>query len=453
LLASCAVEDYEYGSIDDISSMDSSGRIITDSNGQQTMDLDNQSMTDLGDQATMDSSNQIAADPSNQTTTYSSEVSAADQNFAASNYDSLFDLYSQVPNMPAVTCLAFPASDLDGDDAIDLLVMNISSQPDTKTFNSNVSAISGANGRMLWQKEYPGSLVFALTAGDLNDDGQTDIMVDEIVAEEGLSQHSSVSILDGENGMEIWSHPQMLAMTLAYPIRDVNGDGAPEILVHTFGIDSINSSMSTRISRVSGKDGTTLDDKIFSDGLAIEYPSGNLTSDDVQDSIIAIYHMNSSTISNINDDIMNITATTFEATDGNERIALWEKSFDGLSVALPATDLTGDDLDELAVYLIRYAENGSISNDIAVLQGSDGEVLWEKSFGGSMALAVTGVDHTGEGLRDMIIYRQLGSEGSGSEVLAVKGDDGRLLWSRPGMIYIPSGLLSEDLLSFLPVSQ
>ncbi|MGV8175602.1 MAG: hypothetical protein ACP5OU_07870 [Methanothrix sp.] len=431
--------------------MDSSGRIIADSSGQQTMDLDNQSMTDFGDPATMDSSNQIAADSSNQTSADSSEVRAEDQDFAGDNYDSLFDSYSQIPNMPAVTSLAFPASDLDGDDAMDLLVMNISSEPDTKTFNSNVSAISGADGRILWQKEYPGSLVFAMTAGDLNDDGKTDIMVDEIMAEEGLSLHSSISILDGEDGLEIWSLPQMMAMTLAYPIRDVDGDDASEILVHTFGIDSINSSISTRISRVSGKEGTTLDERIFSDGLAIEYPSGNLTSDDLQDSIIAIYHMNSSTISNINDDIMNITATTFEAIDGDERIALWEKSFDGLAVALPATDLTGDDLDELAVYLIRYAENGSISNDIAVLQGSDGEVLWEKSFGGSMALAVPGVDHTGEGLRDLIIYRQLGSEGSGSEVLAVKGDDGRLLWSRPGMVYIPSGLLSEDLLSFLPV--
>jgi len=392
----------------------------------------------------------MAADSSNQTTTESSEVALEDQDFAGNNYDSLFDAYSQIPNVPAVTNIAFPASDLDGDGAEDLLVMNISSEPETEIFNSNISALSGADGSILWQKEYPGSLVFALTAGDLNGDGKADVMVDEIMAEESLIQRSSVSILDGRSGMEIWSHPQMLAMTLAYPTKDIDGDGASEVLVHTFGMDSLNNSISTRIARVSGDDGTTLDERTFSGSLAIEYPSGNLTSDHVSDSIIAIYQMNGSPSGKMDDDLMNITATTFEAMDGDEHTKLWEKSFVGPAVAMPATDLTGDDLDELAVYLVRYAENGSVSNDIAVLQGSDGQLLWEKSFGSSMALAVPGPDHTGEGQRDLIIYKQQGSQGS--EVIAVKGDDGRLLWSRPGMIYIPSGFLSEDLLSFLPVS-
>jgi hypothetical protein len=41
----------------------------------------------------------------------------------------------------------------------------------------------------------------------------------------------------------------------------------------------------------------------------------------------------------------------------------------------------------------------------------------------------------GEGPRDLIVYK-LG-ESESAEVLAVKGDDGRLLWSREGMIFIP----------------
>jgi hypothetical protein len=83
---------------------------------------------------------------------------------------------------------------------------------------------------------------------------------------------------------------------------------------------------------------------------------------------------------------------------------------------------------------MRLAENDSISCDIAVLQGSDGKLLWRQSFAG-LAFAVAGPDLTGDGRRDLIVYRQ--GESDRSEVLAIKGDDGRLLWSREGMIFIP----------------
>ena len=100
---------------------------------------------------------------------------------------------------------------------------------------------------------------------------------------------------------------------------------------------------------------------------------------------------------------------------------------------VPVIDLTGDGRDELVVYLLKYAENGSLSSDIGVLQGSDGELLWQRPFVG-LALAVAGPDLTGEGQGDLIVYK-LG-ESESSEVLAIKGDDGRLLWSKEGMIFI-----------------
>jgi hypothetical protein len=48
---------------------------------------------------------------------------------------------------------------------------------------------------------------------------------------------------------------------------------------------------------------------------------------------------------------------------------------------------------------------------------------------------VAGPDLTGEGQGDLIVYK-LG-ESESAEVLAIKGDDGRLLWSKKGMIFIP----------------
>ena len=362
----------------------------------------------------------------------SSEFAFTDIDFGENYYDSGF--YSQIPGEPQVISLAFPAPDLNADNAMDFLVMNISSDAGTGSFNSDISAFSGANGSILWQKEYPGSLVFAKTAGDLNGDGQTDVMIDEILARGSFIPYSSVSAIDGSNGTAIWSRPKMLALTFAYPVKDTSGDNASEFLVHVFGLDSMNNSIFTSITRVSGSDGTNLDERIFSDALAIEYPAGNFTFDLVQDSIAAIYRLNGSMTSEGEAAPMNITATIFEAIDGQEHKKLWNRSFSGPALAVTVTDLTGDGRDELVVYLTRYAENGSMSCDIAVLQGSDGELLWQRSFAG-LALAAAGPDLTGEGQRDLIIYK-LG-ESESAEMLAVKGDDGRLLWIREGMMLIP----------------
>ncbi|MCX6681101.1 MAG: hypothetical protein NTX42_12170 [Methanothrix sp.] len=378
----------------------------------------------------------LAMNLSNQTTQNNSAlnyttINSSDLDFADNYYD-----YSQIQSEPKVISLAFPATDLNGDNAQDLLVMNLSSNADTGAFNSEISAFSGANGSTLWQKEYPGSLVFATTAGDLNGDGQTDVMINEILSAASFIPYSSVSVLDGSNGTVIWSRPQLLAMTFAYPVQDTSKDNATQFLVHVFGLDSMNNSIFTSIARVSGSNGTNLDERIFSGALAIEYPAGNLTNDLVQDSIAAIYKLNGSMTSEGVDEKtpLNITATTFEARDGQEHKMLWNHSFAGPALAVPVIDLTGDGRGELVVYLIKYAKNGSISSDIVVLQGGNGKLLWQQSFS-CLVYVVAGPDLTGEGEPDLIVYK-LG-ESESAEVLAVKGDDGRLLWSREGMIFIP----------------
>ncbi|MGV8126263.1 MAG: hypothetical protein ACP5PV_03510 [Methanothrix sp.] len=413
----------------------------------QELDSSGQPIGDSYGQPAAEPFNGTAAEPWEEETTdqdYQNQISSGD------SANSLYETYSQIPNAQEVTSLALPVTDLNGDKAADLLVINISGQAETEGFNSSISALSGSDGSTLWQKDYPGSLVYAMTAGDLNGDGMTDVMVDQVLAGEELSLSSSVSVFDGSNGNEIWSRPLTMAVTVAYPIKDTDGDDAPDIVVHSFHIDGMNGSLSTRIARVSGASGTDIDEKTFIGSLAVEYPAGNLTADGVLDSIIAIYQLNGTIGGELEEDLMNITATTFEGLDGQGGAKLWEQSFEGPAMAVPLTDLTGDGMDELAAYLIRYGEDASITNDMALLQGSDGMVLWQKSFPGFMAIGVPGADQTGEGLKDIIIYKVEGSEGV--ETIAVKGDDGRQLWNRTGMIYLPTDLLGQELLSFLPAS-
>jgi len=227
-------------------------------------------------------------------------------------------------------------------------------------------------------------------------------------------------------------------MTFAFPVQNVSGNNPSEFLVHVFGMDSMNNGIFTSIARVNGSNGTNLEERTFSGALAIEYPAGNLTDDLATDSIVAIYQLNRS---NASDDAgagkeppLNITATMFEARDGREHKTIWNHSFAGPALAIPVNDLTGDGQDEIQVYLIKYAENGSISSDIVILQGSDGELLWQQSFFG-LVYAVVGPDLTGEGQRDLIVYNW--GESENAKVTAVKGDDGSLLWSKEGMIFIP----------------
>ncbi len=364
----------------------------------------------------------------------SSEYAFSDLDFADNYYDS--DFYSQTQSEPEVIRLAFPATDLNGDNATDLLVMNISSDAGTGAFDSEIAALNGSNGSILWQREYPGSLVFAQTAGDLNGDGQTDVMINEILAAGSFIPYSSVSAICGSNGTVIWSRSHMLAMTFAYPVQDISGNNASEFLVHVFGMDSMNNGIFTSIARVNGSNGTNLEERMFSGALAIEYPAGNLTDDLVTDSIAAIYQLNGSIASKgAGEEVpLNITATILEARDGQEHKTLWNRSFAGPALAMPVLDLTGDGQDKILVYLIKYAKNGSISSDIVMLQGYDGELLWQQSFSG-LVYAVPGPDLTGEGQQDLIVYN-LG-ESENAQVLAVKGDDGRLLWSKEGMVFIP----------------
>jgi hypothetical protein len=359
-------------------------------------------------------------------------------------YDSA--LFSEPQSKPQVLRLAFPAADLNGDNAIDLLITNVSSDASTGIFSSEISVLSGNNGSTLWQRDYPSSLVLAQTAGELNGDGLADIMVNEILSSGSLIPYSSISAVCGINGTIIWSRSQILALTIAYPVQDSSASDSSQFLVHVIGMDSMNNRIFTSIARVNGSDGTNIDERMFSDALAIEYPAGNLTDDQVQDSIIAIYQLNGSLTSGVSDSAggaenagedapLNITATAIEARDGLTHKTLWNCSFACPALAMPTVDLTGDERDDVLIYLLNYSEYGLISSDIVLLDGSNGEVLWKQSFSG-LVLATPGPDLTGEGLRDLIVYNWGDTENA--NMLAVKGDDGKVLWIKEGMIFIPS---------------
>ncbi|MDM7935323.1 MAG: hypothetical protein QUS08_08060 [Methanothrix sp.] len=331
-----------------------------------------------------------------------------------------------LPGEAEALSVAIPVKDLDGDSGSDLLVIEIISDQITGSPSTEISAVRGVDGGLLWHRAYPDSLALATQAGDLDGDGLTDVLVDILIADTQSIPSSGVQALDGRSGVEIWGGRHTLAATLSYPIGDLTGDGISEVLVHVMGFDSLNGTLATKISQVSGSDGTEIEARIFPGALAVEYPTGNLTEDGAEEMMVAAFRINQPPFS-----------TDLEALDGLDRHALWRRSLPGIAIASSVQDLTGDGLEDLAASIWNISENGT-STEIAAIRGEDGDLLWQMSLGPSLAFAVQGPDLTGDGSMDLIVYSI--QESGDYEVAAVAGEDGRELWSMSGVLLLPEGL-------------
>jgi len=323
--------------------------------------------------------------------------------------------------------LARSTEDLNGDSAADFLIFNLAGDQVNDSFVSQISALSGSDGETIWQKDYPDGLAWASPIGDMNGDGCNDVLINVLLRGLRFVPYSEVAVCSGRDGTEIWRRSRLLALSYAQPLKDVTGDGRADLRIHLFGIDSLNNTLATKISILDGVDGLEIGSRIFSGGLAVEYGAGNLTDDRRQDDILAVYRI---------DRDGKDMSTDMMAKNGRDGKPLWNATFEGcLAFAIASQDLTGDGIDDLLVYMLRLAPD-SAELDLGVVRGDDGTMLWRRNYGGSLALASAGPDLTGEGAKDLMIYR-LGDTDGAMELQAVKGDDGKLLWSRPSTILMP----------------
>ena len=336
---------------------------------------------------------------------------------------------------------AYPAGDLDGGGGDDLLVY--SEQNFDTHWTAKIFAVRGSNGNTLWSKTaskedcvwlYP-----ADPAGDLNNDGKDDVMMQyERWNPSSDDYTTTIYALHGDSGSTIWSDVCTApdSWMNAYPAGDLNGDGKDDVLLYPWKYNlSTDRCYSDIVYAKRGYDNQLLWTKT---GTDMEYmQAGDLNRDGADD---LLFYERSYDVSTD-----TYFPTVVSALNGRDRSTLWAKARSGGNYidVLPAGDLNGDGGDDVMVYNVNYGSYDPGLDEfyvdiISAVNGSDGSALWSKSCRENTWIDAWYVGDTGDfdtdGTDDVLVCTYIHNSISDRHILtivsAVKGDDGSVLWSK-----------------------
>lgn len=170
-----------------------------------------------------------------------------------------------------------PQHDLNGDGTADVLL--VSQRANRNNVRPLITALSGLNGRMLWQSEAGAQVISSvcwLDCRDLDGDGLVEIVM-VVAADYGAPAKQSFGsgdarlwlvVISGSTGLTKWAEPLTLAMSdsnrhryrfestaLEATYADLDNDGILDIVLPAQG-SSLNSQLEMR--GISGKDGHSL---------------------------------------------------------------------------------------------------------------------------------------------------------------------------------------------------
>ncbi len=338
---------------------------------------------------------------------------------------------------------AYPAGDLNGDGAEDLLVYT--QQNFTTYWTAEIFAVQGSNGGTLWSKTastedntwiYP-----AYPAGDLNDDGRDDVMMcHERYDPSTYDYTTTIYALHGK-GSTIWSDESTAPDSLmdVYPAGDLDGDGKDDVLLYPWKYNpSTNRWYVDIVYTRRGYDNHPLWTKT---GTNMGFRSaGDLNGGGADDLLFYEYIHDTSTDTYLSTDV--------SAVKGQDGSTLWTKTRSGGNYidVLPAGDLNGDGGEDVVVYNVNYGSYDPGLDEfyvdiISAVNGSDGSALWSKSCRENTWIDAWYVGETGDfdadGTDDVLvctyIYNSISDRHILTIVSAVRGEDGSVLWSKSAL--------------------
>jgi hypothetical protein len=345
---------------------------------------------------------------------------------------------------PSKWVYAYLAGDLNGDGGGDLLAYSV--QNFDTYWTAKIFAVRGSNGNTLWSKTASNKncvwLYPADPAGDLNNDGKDDVMMQHERWNPSPEDYTTtIYTLHGNSGSVIWSDASTApdSWMNAYPAGDLNGDGKDDVLLYPWKYNpSTDRYYSDVVYAKRGYDGYLLWTKTGTEMYCMQ--AGDLNRDGRDDLLFYEYIHDTSTDTYLSTDV--------SAVKGQDGSTLWTKTRSGGNYinALPAGDLNGDDGEDVVLYNVNYGSYdpglGEFYVDtISAVNGSDGSALWSKSCRENTWIDTWYVGDTGDfdadGTDDVLvctyIYNSISDRHILTIVSAVRGEDGSVLWSKSAL--------------------
>ena len=293
---------------------------------------------------------------------------------------------AQLWNISIRNCLAaaYPISDIDGDNVSELLINKWLMEGYEAAF-SKMEIVKGTDASELWNKSFANCFAVAYPVTDLNGDNVTELVVDtwRFDRPEPITE---IFVIDGNEGSFLWNRSISVGyLAAAYSVTDFTGDNITELAINAF-----NEIPSTIIEVVDGVNGTLLWSKTINNSLSAVYPATDLTKDGTSELIINSWLFSNGILSESGVLIVN----------GLDGAILWNFSASGMAVTYPATDLTNNNVSEI---IMNVWGPELESTRIVLFEGLTHTELFSKTMSNSLAAAYPVSDLTGDNISEMAV--------------------------------------------------
>ncbi len=248
---------------------------------------------------------------------------------------------------------------------------------------------------------------------DVNGDGIEDVVISD------YNSANKTLLVSGKDGSVIWSKSYPHRIDLDTLGNDVNGDGIEDIIVSWDEYNSLYNETNVTIELLSGGNGMKIwSRKISYEGeywVGVHGTGGDISGDGTEDILIEVGSW-------------KIDVTVLHALNSKDSSTLWKRIFTGHASGYYWTweDLTGDGINDFVVRSYRRDDN---TGEVYVIRGFDGSTEWHKSFIGELGYPEDYIDFDGDGLNDIEIENNDFKNNTGKYVV-LKGTDGSVIWSK-----------------------
>jgi outer membrane protein assembly factor BamB len=263
-----------------------------------------------------------------------------------------------------------------------------------------IYALNGEDGSLLWKfNTGKRQLVMSIAVGDINENGDKEVVFTTMKSEESSPENSYVYALNGKNGSEVWAFPITTAASFLL-LEDAGGDGKIDVLVFIYeeGVNLLNGKDGSIVWQIKGlKECAFVSVDINNDGIP-EAIIGDLFSGVYAIDLISGKILWSSPI------LMGSRFTSVAAgdIDGDEKLEIvgacsyqnknfcalnvedgslqWAISIDGTAFPPALADVNSDGIIDIVISTGEMFAGYEDQPFIYALNGKDGSILWKYPF-------------------------------------------------------------------------